>query len=415
MKKFKFNKISIIIVLAIMFTLGLVGTVSVFAANNPVLGLSSTFGILSSTFTRNIGVTVITGDLGYTTLSGGGTHTVSGTTYVADTTYDTAGTNQGTALSNLNLEACDFTFAAGAINLATDTTHVTNTPSWGSVAGEYIPGVYCTAAASAASVGTGGITLKGVGTYIFKINGALTTVDNSEVRLSDSASSCDVFWAPTSATTLGADTTFVGTVIDAAGITVGHNTGWNGRALAFGGTVTTDTNTIDSTCLTTNPTVLVDEVIPPTLNVIKNVSGGTASAGDWLLTVSSSNDGTGIGSAVGSETATAYTLETGKQYSVEESGGPSGYTPSSSDDCTIGSATEDTIYNCTITNTYRRQSSSGSIPRVVVPIFEPTITILSTPVVIAPIIPKLPKTGFAPQESVTWYESLLNNILNLFR
>lgn len=59
--------------------------------------------------------------------------------------------------------------------------------------------------------------------------------------------------------------------------------------------------------------------------------------------------------------------------------------------------------------------SSGSIPRAVVPVFQPTINILSTPVVVAPIIPRLPKTGFAPQESGIWYQSLLNNILNLFR
>lgn len=252
----KFNKIAAISLLV----LSLVGiTSSVIAASTPSLGLANTFGILASTFTRNVGITTIVGDLGYTTLSGGGTNTVSGVTHVADGTYNTAGTAQGTALLALNLQACTYTFLPGAVDLATDTTH-------GPI-GVYTPGVYCNTPTSATSIGTAGITLDGAGTYIFRMDGALTTVDNSNVRVINGASSCDVFWTPSQATTLGANTTFIGTVIDAAGITAGHNTSWNGRALAFGGTVTTDTIKIDSSCLSTNPVVLVDEVVPtPSVN-----------------------------------------------------------------------------------------------------------------------------------------------------
>lgn len=230
-------------------------TSSVIAASTPSLGLASTFGILSSTFTRNVGITTIVGDLGYTTLSGGTTHTVSGTTHVADGTYNTAGTDQGTALAALNIQACTYTFPAGAIDLATDTTH-------GPI-GVYKPGVYCNTPTNASSIGTAGITLDGTGTYIFRMDGALTTVDNSNVITINGASSCNVFWAPSQATTLGANTTFIGTVIDAAGITVGHNTTWHGRALAFGGTVTTDTDTIniDSSCLIIDPVVITDAVV----------------------------------------------------------------------------------------------------------------------------------------------------------
>lgn len=105
----------------------------------------------------------------------------------------------------------------------------------------------------------------------------------------------------------------------------------------------------------------VDDVVvsgsatPPsaTLNVIKHVvtdNGGTAVAGNWTLTVSSSNGGTGTGSAAGSESGTTYTLEVGKAYSVTESGGPSGYTESDSADCVIASASASATYTCTITN-----------------------------------------------------------------
>jgi hypothetical protein len=262
----KKNNLKIVGVVAfiVMFTFG----ISLVKAASPItipLGVAETFGVLSSTFTRNIGVTVITGDLGYTTLSGGTTHTASGLTHVADSIYNNAGTDQGIALSSLNTQACTYTFPAGAVDLATDTTHGT--------IGVYTPGVYCNTPTSATSIGTAGITLDGTGTYIFRINGAFTTVNNSNVRLMNGASSCNVFWTPAEATTLGANTTFSGTVIDASGITIGHNTSWNGRALAFGGTVTADKDTINSACVTINPIVVVEEH-PVSVSQITNSGGG---------------------------------------------------------------------------------------------------------------------------------------------
>lgn len=207
-----------------------------YAATTPAFGQAASFGILSSTYTNTAAGTTINGDLGYTT-GPAVAPTVNGTTYTGLTSkYTTAGTDQGAALAALASQACTHTFPAGAVDLATDTSHGT--------IGVYAPGVYCTAASSAASIGAGGITLSGSGTYIFRITGALTTVANSVVTLADSASSCDVFWTPTAATTLGANSTFVGTDIDDAGITIGSTVGWTGRALAFGGTVSTDVDTI---------------------------------------------------------------------------------------------------------------------------------------------------------------------------
>ena len=60
-----------------------------------------------------------------------------------------------------------------------------------------------------------------------------------------------------------------------------------------------------------------------------NDNGGGAVAANWTLTVSSSNGGSGTGNAAGAEApGTLYTLQAGKQYSVAESGGPSGYSES---------------------------------------------------------------------------------------
>ncbi|HSW88383.1 MAG TPA: ice-binding family protein [Candidatus Saccharimonadales bacterium] len=217
----------------------------VYAATTPSLGQAATFAILANTYSNVVGGTTINGDLGYTT--GPATiPTVNGTTHVADSTYTQAGIDQNSALSALASQPCTFTFAPGAVDLATDTTH-------GPI-GVYTPGVYCTSSASAASIGAAGITLNGSGTYIFRIDGALTTVANSAVSLAGGASACDVFWTPTAATTLGANTTFAGADIDASGITIGSTVTWTGRALAFGGTVSTTSDIVTAaSCVGTTP------------------------------------------------------------------------------------------------------------------------------------------------------------------
>lgn len=249
------------ILLISAFGFGLIG--STMAATTPSLGTAATYGILASTYT-NIAAGTINGDVGYTTPPVA-PPTINGATVTPKPPQ--AGIDQGTALAALNGQACDFNFA-----VATDLSLLPQ---------PLIPGVYCVTAA--ASIGVGGITLNGVGTYIFRISGALNTVANSIVTLAGGASSCDIFWTP-NATTLGADSTFKGTVIDDAGITVGNNVTWEGRALNFATTVTTNNDTI------TVPTCSVPSGTG-TLHVIKNVinlGGGTAVASDFIISVHTS-------------------------------------------------------------------------------------------------------------------------------
>ena len=202
------------------------------AATTPTLSDSSTYAILSSTYTDTSGATTVNGDVGFTTPPAtppSGTQT----NYGSGAPYPAAGTDQAAVLALLNAQPCDFTFGA-ATDLSLETQPLQ-------------PGVYCVTGAQ--SVGTAGITLLS-GTYIFRSTGALNTVANSVVSGGDA---CDVFWTPT-ATTLGANSTFLGTDIDDAGITVGAVTTWTGRALAFGGTVTTDTDTITAPSCAIAPT-----------------------------------------------------------------------------------------------------------------------------------------------------------------
>jgi type II secretory pathway pseudopilin PulG len=213
-------------------------TISTSTDTTPFLGVATTFGILSSTYTNTALGTTIDGDLGYTT-GPAVTPTVSGTTHVADGSYNQAGIDQGAALSVLQAQPCDFDFGS-----ATDLSLLTQ---------PLVPGVYCIT--GAASIGTGGITLSGSGTYLFRIDGALNTVANSSIAFANGASACDLFWTPTAATTLGANSTFAGTDIDTPGITIGSTVTWTGRALAFDGTVSTNTDTITvPTCAVTSTT-----------------------------------------------------------------------------------------------------------------------------------------------------------------
>jgi len=268
---------------------------SVHAATTPLLGAAASYGVLASTYTNTAAGTTINGDVGFTTgpaVVPGGAHP----NYGSGAPYATAGVDQGNALTALAGEPCTFTFAPGAIDLSTDTTH-------GPI-GVYAPGVYCSTGAM--DVG-GPLTLNGAGTYIFRPVGALTSTAGAIVTLSG-ASACDVFWTPSQATTLAANTTFQGTVISDGGITVNANTTWTGRALSFNGTVTTDTTTL------TTPTCAA----PPSsggsgtgsITVVKRVindNGRTAVVADFSLFVNGSPVASGVTNSFPAP-ASAYTV-----------------------------------------------------------------------------------------------------------
>jgi uncharacterized repeat protein (TIGR01451 family) len=343
------HKVSVV-VLASFLTLGFAGPTIAFAATTPSLGDAATYGILSTTFTRNIGLTAITGDVGYTTLSGGGTDSVSGITSTPATPQ--SGQDQNAALANLNGQACDFTF-----NSPTDLSLLPQ---------PLAPGVYCITAA--ASIGTGGIILSGAGTHIFRIAGALTSAANSIVSVTGGASACDVFWTPGAAATLGANTTFIGTLIDDHGITIGNTTAWAGRALAFGLTVTADTDTIAVPDCTAP--------VPATLHVftqVTNTGGGVAIPSTFNLHVTFSGGGdVATSPQTGNASGTSYSLVAGN-YAVSEDTNSS-YTQSFSGDCGAGgaitlSAGQDKT--CTITNTY-----------IIPPPTAPTCTLTANPTAI---------------------------------
>ncbi|MEJ0021851.1 MAG: ice-binding family protein [Candidatus Doudnabacteria bacterium] len=250
----------------------------------PSLGAAATFRVLTGTLANAAPGTIINGNLGYT-VPPAMSPVVNGTTYVApDPVYLQAGADQAAALAILNDQPCDFNFGAATVLSA--------------LPQPLEPGVYCIT--GAASVGAPGITIRGSGQYLFRMVGALNTTAASSVTFSPGATVCDVFWTPTGATTLGANSTFAGTVIGTA-ITVGNQVTWNGRALAFGGTVTTAADTFNpSSCPGTPPpttgTLVVTKTtsgVDGTFNFTSNIPGNTS-----FVITTTANSGTKTFSAV---------------------------------------------------------------------------------------------------------------------
>ena len=113
--------------------------------------------------------------------------------------------------------------------------------------GEFPPGCYSTTGAMTINTGAT-LTLSGDGVYIFRPGGALDPAANSSVITADGACVDNVFWTPAGGTTIGANADFVGTVFrgtaDGLSITLGDSALFEGRALAYGSTVTTANNTL---------------------------------------------------------------------------------------------------------------------------------------------------------------------------
>jgi len=99
---------------------------------------------------------------------------------------------------------------------------------------------------------TGSVTLDGGGdpnsVFIFQAGSSLVTAASSSVTLIGSAQACNVFWAVGSSATLGATSTFNGTILANTSISMGNAAQIQGRLLAgaedITGAVTLDTDAI---------------------------------------------------------------------------------------------------------------------------------------------------------------------------
>ncbi|MGZ6346902.1 MAG: ice-binding family protein [Anaerolineales bacterium] len=192
------------------------------AASAPNLGAAGSFSVLGFDAVTNTGPTTLGFDLGVwsgSSITGLATITVGGAVHQTDTVAQQAQADATAAVGSMTGQAP--TSSLGAL----DSVQVG-------------PGVYDL---GAGSLGGGVLTLDGEGVYIFRASSSLTT--SGSVSLINGARACDVYWqVDTQANLTGGS--FVGTIIAGTGVVFGTGVSLNGRALAIGGPVTLDSNTI---------------------------------------------------------------------------------------------------------------------------------------------------------------------------
>jgi len=134
---------------------------------------------------------------------------------------------------------------------------------------------------------------------------------------------------------------------------VGSGVNWNGRALAFGGTVTTGLNAIITAPNVCAPATTADMFV---IKQVINNDGGTKVAADFTMNVTATNPL--LASFAGVESpGTFITLDAGA-YTIDESD-MSGYTKTLSADCS-GTIAAGETKTCIITNDDDAPIASGS-------------------------------------------------------
>jgi Ice-binding-like len=206
---------------------------SAHAVASPVpMGTAEPFAVLAGTGITSTGPTTVNGDIGTypnTTMAVSGPLILNGTDHQGD------GVTQG---AKNDLTAA---YLAAAAQLP-DTTVVAD------LAGQTLtPGVYFKSDGLEIN-GPSPLTLDANGdpnaVFVFQSGSYLTTMPNTRVELVDGATACNVFWQVTSSTTLGVNSTFVGTILTLTDSTLNTGAILEGSAFSRNGAVTLDKNTI---------------------------------------------------------------------------------------------------------------------------------------------------------------------------
>jgi ice-binding like protein len=222
----RYSLLSGILVVAAAVILLIATQLTAGAAVAPVdLAAAGSFAVLGGSTVTNTGPSVLNGDLG---VSPGSAITGFPPGVVNGTIHQTDGVAAG-AESDLTTAYID---AAGR-------TPATAVPGFIGAGQTLLPGVYN--ATSSLDVG-GALILNGQGdpdsVFIFQVSSTLVTDSASHISLINGAQACNVFWQVGSSATLGTGSTFLGSILALASITVNTGDVIEGRALARNGAVT---------------------------------------------------------------------------------------------------------------------------------------------------------------------------------
>jgi uncharacterized repeat protein (TIGR01451 family) len=228
----------------------------------PSLGRAQSFGVLGASTATNTGPTSVNGDLGVwpgTAITGFPPGIVTGgVIHANDAVAQQAQSDVTIAYNSLAGMPCNTNLTGqdlGGLTLA--------------------PGVYCF---NTSAQLTGTLRLDAQGdpnaVFIFQIGSTLVTASNAAVLTINSAQDCDAFWQVGSSATLGTGTSFIGSILALASITLNTNATLSGRALARTGAVTMDSNIVTRTaCAPTlakafnPPTILVNGISQLTITL----------------------------------------------------------------------------------------------------------------------------------------------------
>jgi hypothetical protein len=193
------------------------------------LGHAADFAVLGNTSVGNTGPTTVTGQIGASDGSATGFSAVANPTGII--IVDSQTSQQGQVAADGATSQLD-----GLARKALPSAEVA-TQRLG-------PGTYSSASLDV----TGTVTLDGGGDpnalFVFESASTLTVAPASQIVLDGGAQACNVFWRAGSSATLGAGSTFVGTVIADDSITVASGNDVVGRFIARNGAVTLDSDSI---------------------------------------------------------------------------------------------------------------------------------------------------------------------------
>ena len=238
------------------------------AGGSPSINLNTavTYAVLASSTITNTGFSVLTGDLGLypgVSVTGFPPGIVTGTQHITDA-----------AAQQAELDALAAYTAGQAL-----TPFVTIPAQLGGTT--ITPGIYQFTGGAADIATTTTVTLNAGGNpnaiFVFQIASTLTANVSSVVLLANGAQAKNVYWFVGSSATIGVSSTFKGTVIAQASITVNTSASVVGHLFALTAAVTFDDNAVTATPAGSGPSP------PATVSV---------QAGDILnITGSSGNDG----------------------------------------------------------------------------------------------------------------------------
>jgi uncharacterized protein (TIGR03437 family) len=251
------------------------------AAAGPTPVCLSNFAVLAGSAVVNSGSTIVTGDIGVSpgaSMSGFPPGILNGTIHAGD-----AVAAQGVA-----------DFAAAYADAVARSVSVV--PVSGDIGGQtFTTGLY--RSISSLQISSGNLTLDAKGNvnavFIIQIGSTLTTGAGVQVFLIGGAQASNVFWQVGTSATLGAGSTFNGSILADQSITVNLGANVYGRLEALTGTITLDQDTV------TSP--------PPAV-----AAGGIFNAASWAGPVAAGSIAAVFGNNLGSSlaSATAFPLPT---------------------------------------------------------------------------------------------------------